>query len=98
MRKLPNIYEKDAHMCAFRVRRNKFKVWIRTLGAFYYDLLGSDPDYEITWKYDSEVIEEVKSIQIEVNKPSQSELGNDLQFKITIVLKTGTILAQGRNI
>lgn len=60
--------------------------------------MGSDPDYEITWKDDSEVIEEVKSIQIEVNKPSQSELANDLQFKITIFLKTGTIQAQGRNL
>lgn len=72
-------------------------VWIRTLGAYYCELLDSDSDYEITWKDDSEVIEEVKSIQIEVNKPSQSELANDLQFKITIFLKTGTIQAQGRN-
>ena len=72
-------------------------VWIKTLGAYYYELLGSDPDYEITWKDDSEVIEEVKSIQIEVNKPPQSELANDLQFKITKFLKTGTIQAQGRN-
>ena len=68
--------------------------WIRTLGIYYYEYLGNDPEFDIAWLDDPPNLQDIKSIYIEVNKPTKSVLANDLQFKITIFLKTGTIQVQ----
>lgn len=91
---LPNIYEHDAHMVAFRVVRDRLFKWIRALGLFYYEYLGNNKDLNITWSDDPLVLlspDDLKTISIEVIDSEE----NNLIYKITVFIKTGTIQAQG---
>ena len=90
-----SIYDTDSNMCTFRARKERLLLWIQALGVYHYEFLGSSPEYEISWQDESETIDNVRSIAVEVNKATTSLTANDRQFKITAFLRTGTIQAQG---
>lgn len=81
-------------MVAFRVVRDRLFKWIRALGLFYYEYLGNNKDLNITWSDDPLVLlspDDLKTISIEVIDSEE----NNLIYKITVFIKTGTIQAQG---
>ena len=80
---LPNIYEHDAHMVAFRVVRDRLLKWIRALRLLYYEYMGNNKDLNITWSDDPLVLsspDDLKTISIEMIEENNSI------YKITVLI------------
>lgn len=81
-------------MAAFRVERNMIHPYIQALHFLFFESIGNSEEFDVRW-YD--VPDELKlncstnSININIYKKENTE---DMLFKVTIFITTGTIQIQ----
>ena len=88
-----NKYDKGANMVAFAVQRNRIHIWIKALHVYYYKHLGSRDDLDIDWYDDPKEWKRdtpIKAICVDVKQ------GDNLCYKVTIFVTTGTLQVQGK--
>ena len=89
----PDMYEPNAQMVAFKIRRERLEIWIRALLIVYYEYYGKSTLYDVDW-YD-----EPKNWDSDSNKTICVDIMKDqkLLYKITVFINTGVIQAQGHS-
>jgi hypothetical protein len=90
-----HLYAKEAKMAAFRVERKMVNPYIQALHFIFYERIGNSAEFMVKW-YD--VPEEWKNdcvanaINIDVYRKENTD---EMLFKITFFITTGTIQIQG---
>lgn len=91
----PNLYAEEAKIAAFRIERNLIYPYIQALHFIFFESIGNSEEFDVKW-YD--VPDEWKlncganSINIDVHKKENTD---DMLFKVTFFVTTGTIQIQG---
>lgn len=91
----PRLYAAEAKMAAFRVERNMIHSYIQALHFLFFESIGNSEEFDVKW-YD--VPDEWKlncgtnAINIDIYKKENTE---DMLFKVTFFVTTGTIQIQG---
>ena len=89
----PKVYDTQARMVAFRIKRERLEPWIKALHILYYDHYGQTDPFTVKW-YDEPTEwtdDENKTTCIDLMKNDQ------LLYKVTLFINTGVIQAQGNN-
>ena len=89
----PKVYDTQARMVAFRIKRERLEPWIKALHILYYDHYGQTDPFTVKW-YDEPTEwtdDENKTTCIDLMKNDQ------LLYKVTLFINTGVVQAQGNN-
>ena len=80
-------YEPEAHCCTFKTNPERLHAWIKAITLVYYDGMGADKDFCVTWTNTPDR----REICVEVTKC------DTLMYKLFVYLTTGIIMVQGRD-